>query len=337
MAIKITPKGECIMSKVRTTLNILAVAIFTLTVASMAQAQATRTWVSGVGDDVNPCSRTAPCKTFAGAISKTAAGGEISVLDPGGFGTLTITKSITVDGGTGSGWASVLASATTGFTINATGADDRVVLRNISINGALPQHASFRGVRIVAAKSVHIENCQITGFRGNPGRGIEDVRSVDGDLYVSDTVIRNNAGSGIVVLPSSGTPTLRSFINNCQIVQNGTGAGGVGGIGTGYVLVGLNLKGSISNSNISKNTTIGIGGEGGAKIAVTNCIVHQNGTGIDSNGAATAVTVARTNVHGNTTNGLGFSGGTILSYGNNEVSGNTGNNGPFSGGSPTLQ
>ncbi len=319
------------MSKVRTTLNILAVAIFTLTVASMAQAQATRTWVSGVGDDVNPCSRTAPCKTFAGAISKTAAGGEISVLDPGGFGTLTITKSITVDGGTGSGWASVLASATSGFIINATGADDRVVLRNISMNGALPQNNSLRGVRIVAAKSVHIENCQIFGFRGSPGRGIEDVRSVDGDLYVSDTVIRNNSGSGIVVLPASGSPTLRSFINNCQIIQNGTA-----GVGTGYVLVGLNLKGSISNSNISKNI-VGIGGEAGAKIAVTNCLVHQNGTGIDSNGASTAVTVARTNVHGNTTNGLGFSGGTILSYGNNEVSGNTGNNGPFSGGSPTLQ
>jgi hypothetical protein len=66
--------------------------------AAPAQAQATRTWVSGVGDDANPCSRTAPCKTFAGAISKTAPGGEIDALDPGGFGALTITKSITIDG-----------------------------------------------------------------------------------------------------------------------------------------------------------------------------------------------------------------------------------------------
>jgi hypothetical protein len=331
MAIKITPKGECIMSKVRTTLNILAVAIFTLTVASMAQAQATRTWVSGVGDDVNPCSRTAPCKTFAGAISKTAASGEISVLDPGGFGTLTITKSITVDGGTGSGWASVLASSTSGFIINATGADDRVVLRNISINGAPTTFPGLRGIRIVAAKSVHIENCQITGFRGNPGRGIEDVRSVDGDLYVSGTVIRNNSGSGIVVLPSAGTPTLRSFIDNSQIVQNGTG-----GIGTGYVLVGTNLEGTITNSTVSKNATIGIGGESGANINVVNCMVHHNATGLDSNGVATSLRVSRTNVSGNGS-GLGFSGGTILSYGNNEVSGNGASNGPFSGGSPTLQ
>src|ERR1700684_214008 len=80
-----------------------------------AHAQATRTWVSGVGDDANPCSRTAPCKTFAGAISKTAAGGEISVLDPGGFGGVTITQSITLDGdGT---LASILVASTNGITI----------------------------------------------------------------------------------------------------------------------------------------------------------------------------------------------------------------------------
>src|SRR6202171_886959 len=87
------------MNKFRFTINVLAIAIFTFAFASMAQAQATRTWVSGVGDDANPCSRTAPCKTFAGAISKTAVGGEINVLDPGGFGAVTITKSISIISG----------------------------------------------------------------------------------------------------------------------------------------------------------------------------------------------------------------------------------------------
>src|SRR5688500_2946121 len=75
---------------------VLAGGAATLMLAAPAQAQATRTWVSGVGDDANPCSRTAPCKTFAGAISKTAAAGEINCLDPGGFGGLTITKSIMI-------------------------------------------------------------------------------------------------------------------------------------------------------------------------------------------------------------------------------------------------
>src|SRR5882724_8186437 len=104
------------MNKFRLTINILAIAVFMCAFASFAQAQATRTWVSGVGDDVNPCSRTAPCKTFAGAISKTAAAGEINVLDPGGFGAVTITKSISIvcEGVTGG----IAASFTNGVTVN---------------------------------------------------------------------------------------------------------------------------------------------------------------------------------------------------------------------------
>src|SRR6266536_650985 len=100
--------------------------------ATSAFAQATRTWVSGVGDDVNPCSRTAPCKTWAGAISKTANPGEIDALDPGSFGAVTITKGITLDGGR---VASVLSSGVNGIIVNA-GANDTVIIRNLSINGA---------------------------------------------------------------------------------------------------------------------------------------------------------------------------------------------------------
>src|SRR5881396_3472418 len=119
------------MNKFRFTLNVLAIAIFTFAFASMAQAQATRTWVSGVGDDANPCSRTAPCKTFAGAISKTAGGGEINVLDPGGFGGVTITKSITISSTFEAG---VLVSGTPGITV-AAGINDTVVLEGLDIEG----------------------------------------------------------------------------------------------------------------------------------------------------------------------------------------------------------
>src|SRR5213080_1261098 len=108
------------MNKFRFTIKVLTIAIFMFASASLLQAQATRTWVSGVGDDLNPCSRTAPCKTFAGAIAKTAEGGEIDALDPGGYGAVTITKSITIDGGTGSGWASILASGINGVIVNVT-------------------------------------------------------------------------------------------------------------------------------------------------------------------------------------------------------------------------
>src|SRR5712691_9377458 len=111
------------MNKFRFTINALAIAIFTFAFASMAQAQATRTWVSGVGDDANPCSRTAPCKTFAGAISKTAKDGEIDALDPGGFGAVTITKSITIDGSP-TGEAGLLNAGSNGVNVNITDVND---------------------------------------------------------------------------------------------------------------------------------------------------------------------------------------------------------------------
>src|SRR5437879_3545734 len=137
------------MNKFRFTLNVLAIAIFTFAFASIAQAQATRTWVSGVGDDANPCSRTAPCKTFAGAISKTAVDGEIDALDPGGFGAVTITKAVTIDGG-GGGVAGILAAGTNGInvTISATSGSNTVEIRNLSINGA---GTGFSGINITAS------------------------------------------------------------------------------------------------------------------------------------------------------------------------------------------
>src|SRR5215218_6517526 len=142
----------------------VAFVLAALIIAVPAANGQTRTWVSGVGNDANPCSRTAPCKTFAGALSKTSAGGEISALDPGGFGAVTITKSITINGdGT---LAGVLASLVNGVTINA-GVNDRIVLRNLSINGA---GNGLSGIRYLAGKQVIVENCNISGFTN---RGIE--------------------------------------------------------------------------------------------------------------------------------------------------------------------
>src|SRR5436853_4753463 len=117
------------MSKIKL-FTVLGVLVFG---TAIMYGQASRTWVSGVGDDANPCSRTAPCKTFAGAISKTAAGGEIDALDPGGFGAVTITKAITIDGGGGQ-VASVLVSGTNGIVVQA-GSSDVVILRNLRLNG----------------------------------------------------------------------------------------------------------------------------------------------------------------------------------------------------------
>src|ERR1051325_9027844 len=136
------------MKTIKFTLNIVAVSIVCLFCVTFAQAQATRTWVSGVGDDANPCSRTAPCKTFAGAISKTAPGGEINCLDPGGFGGVTITKAITIS--CEAGTAGVLVSGTPGITVNA-GPNDQITLRGLDIDGL---GTGSNGINFIAGKEM---------------------------------------------------------------------------------------------------------------------------------------------------------------------------------------
>src|SRR4030095_15341209 len=163
------------MIKFYPTVKALFVVTFVLALASAAQAQATRTWVSGVGDDLNPCSRTAPCKTFAGAISKTAKDGESSVLDPEGYGAVTITKSIYINGTHGAGYGSILNVSVTGVNINITDINDvrkAVRLRALDINGA---STGINGISILAANDVWVEDSVIDGFTGdgtNSGMGI---------------------------------------------------------------------------------------------------------------------------------------------------------------------
>ena len=153
--------------------------------AAPASAQATRTWVSGVGDDVNPCSRTAPCKTFAGAISKTAAGGEINCLDPGGFGAVTITKSMTIDCHYTEG--GVLAGGN-GIVINAL-STDVVTLRGLDIFGVNPP---TNGVRFLVGAALHIEDCVIRRFNAANSAGVSFAPSVAAKLYITNTTITDN-------------------------------------------------------------------------------------------------------------------------------------------------
>jgi parallel beta helix pectate lyase-like protein len=308
------------MNKFRFTLKLFLVATFVFAFASIAQAQATRTWVSGVGDDVNPCSRTAPCKTFAGAISKTAVNGEIDSLDPGGFGAVTITKSITIDGTTGAGFGSILAAGTNGVNVNdsatATPGTIIVVLRNLSIQGA---GTGLVGVNITSGKSVHVENCSIQGFKAGSGRGISDTRNnagLTGHLFVEGTDIRNNTGSGIAVVPGGSVTLINVEVDNCHLVDNGTS------VASGFVAVGTTVKATISRTTASRNQTFGIAGEGGSKISIDHCIVSFNGVGVDANGAATEIRMSNTVVTRNVGNGLGLSGGAIRSYGNNMLRGN---------------
>src|SRR5919206_637214 len=201
------------MSKFRFTIKFLALAIFMFASVSIAQAQASRTWVSGVGDDANPCSRTAPCKTWAGAISKTAACGEIDALDPGGFGAVTITKSITLDGsGT---FASILASLVNGIVINAA-ATDVITIRGISINGFCN---GLSGINLLQAKTVNVEDCVIFRMGGN---GITSTDNNGLKLNIRNTVIRDNGGDGINIVAAAATPA-RVTLSNVSLNGNVNG------------------------------------------------------------------------------------------------------------------
>ncbi|HEX9953925.1 MAG TPA: right-handed parallel beta-helix repeat-containing protein [Allosphingosinicella sp.] len=187
-----------------------------------ATAQATRTWVSGVGDDVNPCSRTAPCKTFAGAFSKTAAGGAINCLDPGGFGAVTITKSMTISCPYTEGGA--LAGGN-GITVNA-GPEDVVVIRGLDIFGVNPPG---NGIRFIAGGALHVEDSTIRRFNAANSAGISVEAAGPAKLYVSRTTISGN-GSGIRL---NGKVT--AFIDDTHIAGNAGAALSASGDALAYV------------------------------------------------------------------------------------------------------
>jgi hypothetical protein len=288
--------------------------------ASAAQAQATRTWVSGVGDDVNPCSRTAPCKTFAGAISKTFINGEIDVLDPGGFGTINITKSMTLDGTTGAGFGSILASGTTGIIINiaAGNANDplrTVRLRNLNINGtgasgSIGTRTGFRGIRILAADAVYIENVVISDFND---RGISDERNSAGKLFITNTIVRNNGQSGVVIIPTvAGAQATLD-----RVISEGNG-------NAGFVASG-GSKVTARNSTAAGNFLGFYAESNGTEFNLESCISHGNSTGLQTNNpAAPTMRISNCMITNNVSNGFQAIAGSILSFGNNRFAGNGG-------------
>jgi hypothetical protein len=253
--------------------------------AAPAQAQATRTWVSGVGDDANPCSRTAPCKTFAGAISKTAPGGEIDALDPGGFGALTITKSITIDGGGGQ-VASVLVAGTNGIVISA-GATDVVIIKNIRFQGLLGggnANAGTNAIRFINGLKLIVENCEIYGFLNN---GIDVANPTAGNVTaINNTQIMNVGNAGILV-ESSVSSSVQ--VDNARIYGSKLGVA----VTTGNKMV-------LSRSTSSNASNSGVEADGGATLILDSNVISFNVTGISG-------------------------GGTIQSFNNNRLAGNGSN------------
>ena len=295
------------MNKFRLTIKLLAIAIFMFAFASMTQAQAPRTWVSGVGDDANPCSRTAPCKTFAGAISKTLTNGEISVLDPGGFGTVNITKGMTINGeGT---LAGILDASTFGIQVNAP-TTDNVFIRNISINA--PNTGTF-GIRVLAAKSVTLENVSIAG----QNVGVEVATGANINVSMFNTTIKNSTTAGVRVNTSAGTA--RVTMRSCMVTNSGNGINAQKG-----------SRVAVYGSTIAFNSLgVLVEGTGGNAIAFfKSCHINNNTShGVQAGSAAatntSAVTLTDNLINNNAGNGVLIStNGVVQTFLNNEINGN---------------
>ncbi len=274
-------------------LSLLGAALTVMLSGAPASAQATRTWISGVGDDANPCSRTAPCKTFAGAISKTSAAGEINCLDPGGFGAVTITKSLTIDCEDVSN-GGVLVSGTPGITV-ATGATF-VNLRGLDINGL---NSGTSGINIIGAATVTVERCKIYGFTV---AGINFAPTGASTLVVSNTVITSN-----------NTPSTAM-----GIIVNGSG--GVANMSTRNVIVTGN-----ASHGINVTTT---GSHAGATID-SALLTFNGGTGLNVSGAGAVAVIGGSTVTGNNV-GVANTGGSLFTYKDNQIFGNTTDGTPIS-------
>jgi len=297
----------------------LLAAIVAVASATPASAQATRTWVSGVGDDANPCSRTAPCKTFAGAISKTATGGEINCLDPGGFGAVTITKSITIDcrhtlGG-------VLSLNFTGVIINGAGA--QVNLRGLDINGAAG--TTGIGVRVLNAGSVLIDDSHIYNFAGtgSNGKGVSiETSTANVRVTINNTTFTNLTNFAVHSNPTAGNVVLT--LDNAHISGGGTTAVQLRQLTAAY----------INNSTImgSPSGTAGLTTElSTVSTFISGSTIGGNGIGIfNGNGGSPTTLLFASRIVGNTSQGLQINGGQIISMSNNIIQGNGGNQTPSS-------
>jgi hypothetical protein len=278
---------------------IAAIATAALVVPALASAQATRTWVSGVGDDVNPCSRTAPCKTFAGAISKTASGGIINALDPGGFGTVTINKPITLMGPPG--MAEILSSgAPAAININYTSPSARpVILRNLDLSGGGTTMGTD-GIRMLNGSELRLQNVSIDSYSGD---GIE-VNT--GHVYANNLHI-TDAGVGLRFNANGG---LGGTFKNVDIT----------GGSYGVIANGGSTNVTLNNCVVANEAQGGIYANA-ARVQVNGCEVHDNNIGIWAE-FNSVTRVSDTTITNNNFGVYTTTGGGVLSRGNNTLEDN---------------
>ncbi len=312
------------MRKIGLALSLICAGLFLAPIG--AHAQATRTWVSGVGDDANPCSRTAPCKTFAGSIVKTDTSGEINCLDPGGFGAVTITKSFAIicdytEGG-------ITSPTTTAVTVNAAGAS--VYLSGLDLEGI---GSGVYGVNFLNGASLTLHNCTIRGYvAAGTGYGVRFVPSSNAALNVLDSTLEDNGiggtGGAIFVQPS-GTAVVTVAISNTHAVNNGFGFRTDSSLMTGG-----SISTSIMDSEASVNANAGIAAISTPASGVANTItiarttVAHNNVGLNANGSVAGIHIGSSMLFDNATGVKSNNSGTVDSFGGNQFYNNPTGPGP---------
>ncbi|MGB7925086.1 MAG: right-handed parallel beta-helix repeat-containing protein [Pyrinomonadaceae bacterium] len=308
------------MTKMKFILKSTLVLSLLMIASSIAQAQTARTWVSGVGSDGNPCSLTAPCKTLAGAYNKTLAGGQINLLDANSVGSLTISKSVTIDAS--ESFAGLLAVGGFNSIVVNTAATDVVVLRGLAIDGNLK--TGLNGVKFIQGGELHVENCTIQNFSG---KGITfEPTLANSRLFVKDTIIRNNTGAGISIQPGVNPASAFVSIDHTRLDSNQNGL-------TAFDKTVVTVSDSVAAGNTSNGFLATASAVAATEINLERCVSTLNGSnGIRAiGGGGNFATIRATNV-AVFSNATGLStgvNGTIFSFGNNRIAGNTAGDGSF--------
>ncbi|MGH6847291.1 MAG: hypothetical protein ACREC0_07590 [Methylocella sp.] len=305
------------MTKITSSQTIAAALLACGLSAAPAQAGVNRTWVSGssIAADSGACTRAAPCKTFAFALGVTNAGGEIDVLDPAGYGPVTIAKAISIVND-GVGVATIGATSGSAITINA-GPTDSVHLRGLTILGLC---LGANGILFTAGGNLAIENCVIRGFTNV---GINISPSTSSSFVVSNTIASNNPGlsEGILVRPI-GSAVVTGVLSKVTANNNGEGIEVFGLFTTGASLD-VAIVDSVASNNLEGVIASSSAGHAATTVMVRNVVANYNGTGLSASNAI--LRIGHSVVTGNTS-GVGSIAGNLYSYGDNDIDGNTNNN-----------
>jgi hypothetical protein len=299
------------MSKVSFLLTLLVAVLVALLPAAPAQAQSIRTFVSTSGSDNPSCSLASPCRHFQAAVAATALGGEVDVLDPGAYGSFTISQAISIEG---QGW-SYVAPPSGGAAITINAVSGNVNIRGVSLNGV--GVASATGIQFNSGTTLNVQNSVIRNF-SSVGIAFAPTSSTASQLFVSNTLVSDNGGNGISLNPSGSGST--TGVLDHVTMENNVGVGLNIGNFTQYIT--MTVSDSVSANNGGGISAYSGGGTPVSIMVRNSTIANNSGDGLGATGTGATIRVTRSTITGNATGWATLTSGIVLSYGDNNIDGN---------------